>query len=177
MKKILLSLIIILNFANINAQNSFPKSWLGNYQGNLEIYAVDSVQMNVKMNLEIKKTVKDSVYQWVTTYHIKDKKDIRSYELKVIDTQKGLFQIDEKNTIVIDAYYRMGIFTSFFEVQKTFIIATYTKEKDSIIFEIISGKKEPVSVTGGGISDKKKIPEVTTYPVTGRQRAVLNKID
>jgi len=145
MKKILLILIILISITHISAQNNFPDSWIGHYQGNLEIYAVDSIAMNVKMELEIRKTAKDSVYSWVITYHLKNKMDIRTYSLKVVDTQKGMFKIDENNSIVIDAHLRHNTFTSFFEVQNNVIIATYTKEEDIIIFEIISAKFKPVS--------------------------------
>lgn len=163
----------MLGIAQISAQNNFPSSWVGHYQGNLEVYGVDSIAMKVKMEMEIRKTSNDSVYKWAITYHLKNKIDTRSYNLKIVDTKKGLFQIDENNSIVIDAYLKQNIFTSFFEVQNNVIIATYTKEEDIIIFEIISANLKPVSVTGNKTVNEKKIPEVTTFPITGRQRAVL----
>ena len=159
---------------SVSSQSSFPESWKGNYDGNLEIYAVDSIAMNLRMKLDIIQTEKDSIFKWVITYDFKGKEDIRSYELKVIDKQKGLYQIDEKNSIVIDAYYKNGIFTSFFSVNKVFIIATYTMNKEkAIIFEIISAKTKEISTTGGTKNEEEEIPTVNSYLVNGRHRAVL----
>ncbi len=36
-------------------QNSFPKSWEGNYKGELQIFGVDSVKMKLVMKLDIAK--------------------------------------------------------------------------------------------------------------------------
>jgi len=161
---------------SVSSQSSFPESWIGNYEGNLEIYAVDSIAMNLKMNLDIIKTEKDSIFKWVITYDFKGKEDLRSYELKVLDKQKGHYQIDEKNSIVIDAYFRNGIFTSFFSVSEVFILATYTMKKEkAIIFEIISAKTKAISTTGGTKNEEEEIPIVNSYLVNGRQRAVLKK--
>ena len=171
-----ITLFISFLFLSVSvfSQSSFPESWLGKYEGNLEIYSVDSIAMNLKMNLDIIKTEKDSVFQWVITYDFKGKEDIRSYELIVVDKQKGHYQIDEKNSIVIDAYFRNEIFTSFFSVSEVFILATYTMNKEkAIVFEIISAKTKAVSSTGGTKIDEEEIPIVAGYLVNGRQKAVL----
>lgn len=158
------------------SQSNFPKSWVGNYEGNLEIYTVDSIAMNIKMQLDILPTEKDSVFQWIIMYNIKDKKDIRSYELKIVDAKAGHYQIDEKNSIIIDAYFKNEIFTSFFKVNEIFILATYTmKEEGEIVFEIISAKTKAISTTGGEKFKEEEIPNVDSYLVNGRQRAFLKK--
>lgn len=182
---LLLVLLIITNgiFAQKNSvkeniesfkKESFPKDWVGNYQGDLQIYSVDSIGMSLKMKLAITKKT-DSLYSWKVTYDFKGKEDIRAYELQVIDTKKGHYIIDEKNSIKIDAFYRNKIFTSFFKVMNSFIVATYTKEKDTIIFEIISASDKKTTITGNTTFNKEEIPEVTTFFVNGRQKAVLIK--
>ena len=158
------------------AQNSFPKSWVGDYAGNLEIYAIDSIGMQVKMKLGIHPTEKDSVYQWVITYNFRGKEDVRSYELKLVDTENGFYQIDEKNSIVIDSYYRNETFTSIFEVNKAVIITSHRREGNSIEFEIIASSMDPISTTGKAVIDGEAIPEVISYPIKGRQRCILKKI-
>ncbi len=169
-------LFFILSIATINAQDTFPESWIGNYKGDLLIYSVDSIKMNVQMELKIAKTEKDSIFDWTIIYDLKEKKDTRTYSLVIVDREKGLYQIDERNSIIIDAYlHNQNVFTSFFKVEKSFIIATYTKEKDTLIFEIISGKSEPVSSTGKTKFKEEDIPEVNTYPINGRQKAILVK--
>jgi hypothetical protein len=177
MKKIVLSILLLVNILISYSQESFPKSWIGKYKGNLEIYAVDSIAMRLKMELDIQSTSIDSVYNWTITYDFKGQKDIRSYQLIIVNAEKGIYQIDEKNSIIIDAFYRKNIFTSFFEVMNSFIIATYTKSKENtIIFEIISAKANAISTTGGEKINDEEIPEVKSYQMNGRQRAILYKI-
>jgi len=169
--------IILMNLSIIGyTQEQFPKSWVGDYEGNLEIYAVDSIGMQLKMKLAIHPSKKDSIYNWVITYNYKGKEDVRTYELKVMDVNKGKYQIDEKNSIVIDSYYRYGILTSYFEVNKNVIIASYKKDVDAIIFEIIAANSVPISKTGGSKINEEEIPEVYSYPVNGRQQCVLQKV-
>ncbi len=177
MKKAYTVLVLVFISTLSFAQNSFPKSWVGDYAGNLEIYAVDSIGMQVKMKLGIHPTEQDSVYHWIITYEFKGKEDVRSYELKMIDKEKGHYQIDEKNSIVIDSYYRNETFTSFFEVNKSVIITSHRREGDGIEFEIIASLLDPISTTGNGIIDDEAIPEVISYPIKGRQRCILKKIE
>jgi len=161
---------------NIVAQNRFPKSWEGNYKGELQIFGVDSVSMKLTMKLDIAQKT-DSIYQWKMTYDFKGKEDIRDYELVLVDTTKGIYKIDEKNTIVIDSYYKTGIFTSFFEVMDSFIISTYSKENEDIVFEIIAANGKNPTITGNSKFKEEDIPEVKSYLVNGRQKAILKKIE
>ena len=171
-------LFVFISCGIVNAQSSFPESWVGKYQGELMIYGVDSVRMKVDMKLEIWKTAKDSVYDWTLTYDMNGKKDVRAYSLKVVDHQNGHYQIDERNSIIIDGYlHNNNVFTSFFEVSNSYIIATYTKKEGSLFFEIISGDGEAVTISGNTSQGKEEIPEVISYLVNGRQKAVLNKVE
>jgi len=168
-------LFLLLTSTFISAQ-SFPHSWVGDYSGNLEIYAVDSILMNVKMDLNVQPTETDSIFSWVITYKMEGRDaDIRKYELHIKDKSKGLYVIDEKNGIIIESYLKSDILTSCFTVMESFIIATYTKVKDEIVFEIISGKTDPVSVTGETKMEDEDIPRVETFPINGRQKAILSK--
>lgn len=128
--------------------------------------------MKLVMKLNIAKKT-DSIYQQKITYDFKGEKDIRDYELVLVDIDRGVYQIDEKNTIVIDSYYKTGIFTSFFEVMNSYIISTYTKKKDSIIFEIIAANGKKLNITGNSKFNEEDIPEVKSYLVNGRQKAIL----
>ena len=175
--KVFLSIVFLVFMSSVVfAQNSFPESWKGNYKGDLLVYGVDSVRMKISMELQIAETKNDSVYKWTIIYDFKGKKDVRAYELHIVDRSKGLYKIDEKNSIVIDSYLRNNtVLTSFFKVMNSFIIATYTKKDDTIGFEIISSASEPVSTTGKIKKGEEEIPEVNTFPVNGRQKAVLYK--
>ena len=165
---------LALAFVSFKAisQGSFPASWQGKYKGELQIYGVDSVAMQVAMQLNINKKT-DSIYQWKITYNLNGKEDIRDYDLKLVNTKKGIYKIDEKNTIVLDAYLKGTIFISFFKVMDSFIVATYAKKEDSIIFEIISVDGKNITSTGDNYFEGETIPKVDSYLVNGRQKAVL----
>ena len=169
---------IIISCSLGNAQQTFPDSWLGKYKGDLMIYGVDSVKMKVEMNLDILETAIDSIYDWTLTYDLNGKKDVRAYSLKVVDKQKGHYWIDERNSIIIDGYlHNNNVFTSFFKVSNSYIVATYTKKENSLLFEIISGDEGAATSTGNTIFDGEEIPEVKSYLVNGRQKAVLRKVE
>ena len=158
------------------SQNDFPDSWVGNYEGSLEIYGKNEVKMLVTMQLEIQPKA-DSLYTWHLIYIMNGNADKRMYELKVIDQDKGRYLIDEKNTILIDGYYHLNRFTSMFEVMDSYVVTSYTKEKDALIFEIVAGSMMEPRVSGNQMYEGNQIPEVKTYTVNGRQRAVLHKVN
>ena len=171
-------LFVFISCGIVNAQSSFPESWVGKYQGELMIYGVDSVRMKVDMKLEIWKTAKDSIYDWTLTYDMNGKKDVRAYSLKVVDHQNGHYQIDERNSIILDGYlHNNNVFTSFFNVSNSYIIATYTKKEDSLFFEIIAGDGKALTISGNTSQGEEQIPEVISYLVNGRQKAILNKVE
>lgn len=109
----------------------------------------------------------DLYFQW--------QRKFRDYQLKLVDASKGHYMVDENNSILIDTYYRNGILTSFFEVEKSFIISEYKKVGAEIHFDIISAKNSP-NLSGNQQVDGETIPEVLSFPVNGRQEAVLIKI-
>jgi len=169
---------VFISCGIVNAQPSFPEGWVGKYHGDLMIYGVDSVRMKVDMKLEILNTAKDSIFDWTLIYEMNGKKDVRAYSLKVVDRQKGYYQIDERNSIILDGYlHNNNIFTSFFKVSNSYIIATYTKKEESLIFEIIAGDGEGVTISGNTKQAEEEIPEVISYLVNGRQKAVLSKVE
>ena len=155
---------------------NFPKDWVGNYKGELQIYTVDSIAKRIDMSLKIQQKT-DSLYDWEITYNMNDRKiDVRKYELNIIDKKTGHYLIDEKNTIKIDAFYKNKTLTSFFKVKRSFIIATYSKENENIIFEIIAASSNKPFITGNSTFEGEDIPEVKTFYINGRQKAVLKKV-
>lgn len=179
MMKLFSILLLIFCFSlKIYSQQPFPESWIGQYKGELLIYGVDSVKTKIDMELKIDKTANDSIYDWTIIYYFKGKSDIRAYSLNVFDREKGHYKIDERNSIIIDAYlHNNSVFTSFFKVEESNIVASYSKKESSILFEIIASKAKPVSITGNTKSNDKDISEVLSFKVNGRQKALLKKYD
>jgi hypothetical protein len=173
---VLLAILPFLFLNSIVSQESFPDSWQGKYKGELHIFGIDSIQMKVDMGLDIiKKT--DSTYQWKMTYVFREIEDIRNYQLVVVDRDKGIYGIDEQNSIFIDSYYRNGVFTSMFKVEGSYIISSYQKVEDELIFDLISADGENPKSTGNSQVEETLIPEVLSFLVNARQRAVLQRED
>lgn len=177
MRIVFVKLIIIFLFFGVQemiAQTSFPSSWEGSYSGELQIFGVDSIKMQLDMKLHIERKT-DSIYSWEITYIFNGNEDVRNYELHLKDKEKGYYVIDEKNSILIDSYYKSDIFTSFFKVSQSFIISTYTKKASTIEFEIIAANENLTQTSGNAEVNGEEIPEVTSFLVNGRQKAILQK--
>jgi hypothetical protein len=175
LRTLLFVFLVFSSFISFS-QNDFPDSWVGNYKGELEIYGKNDVRMLVNMQLEIQPKT-DSLFTWYMIYEMNGNPDKRMYELKILDKDKGHYLIDEKNTILIDGYYHLNRFTSMFEVMGSYIVTTYTMENEALVFEIIAGSMKAPRVTGNQEHEGNDIPEVKTYSVNGRQKAVLYKVN
>jgi len=70
-----IAFVFFLLSLNLVAQETFPKSWEGNYKGQLQIFGVDSVKMKLEMKLDILQK-SDSIYQWKITYNFKGKEKL-----------------------------------------------------------------------------------------------------
>ena len=155
---------------------TFPGSWKGVYRGDLEIYGAAGLLQSVIMELEIVPLKNTDQWIWAITYGPDSVAGRRSYELVIVDSAVGHYQIDEKNSIVLDAFLRGDIFTSRFSVMGNLLDCTYEKSGDEIIFTIIAGKETTVE-TGGGVIAGDTIPVVQGYPVGVVQRGRLRRVD
>jgi len=160
----------------VSIKDSFPETWAGIYQGSLAIYTAMGLQQSVPMELEIAPIEKTDRWTWAITYGQDSLASRRSYELVIIDPTKGHYQIDEKNSIVLDAYLRGEIFVSRFSVMGNLLDCTYEKSGDEIIFTIVMGKETALLETGGGVITEDTIPVVNAYPVGVVQRGRLKSV-
>lgn len=168
--------VFFCGFGNVFAQEGFPRSWIGNYKGSLEIYGIDSVKMKANMELKIAATANDSIYDWHISYELNGKKDLRNYSLRLVDKKKGHYCIDEKNSIVLDSFlYNRDNLSSVFSVENNMIMVKYSFESDHIIFELWSVDQQKKNMTGKGVFDGNVVPEVSSYTINGQQRAILKK--
>jgi len=155
---------------------TFPETWAGVYRGTLDIYTATGLQQSVAMELEIAPIDKTDRWIWAITYGPDSVAGRRSYELITVDPAKGHYQIDEKNSIILDAYLRGDIFVSRFSVMGSLLDCTYEKSGDEIIFTIVMGKETALLDTGGGIIAGDTIPVVNAYSVGVVQRGRLKRI-
>lgn len=170
------SILLIPNLLyNQTAEKTFPESWEGIWKGELQIYKENNLAQSVPMELHILELDTSDSYTWTIIYGSDKESGKRPYELKIIDPKKGIYAIDEKNSIVLDAYFFRDKFFSRFEVMGSYLLCTYQKVEEQIVFEIISGKMEPMNTTGDQMHKGEKIPQVKSFQISVMQRANLTK--
>jgi hypothetical protein len=172
-------LFVFLGFAQIlTAQSSdFPASWSGDWKGTLDIYNSKGKAQGVEMTIEIHKidTSTEGRYTFGMIYGSKAE-DWRPYELLPVNPAKGIWRVDEKNSIAMESYLYGPKFMCWFVVEGSRILCTYEKtDEQTMIFEVMSGFEKEVSTTGDAMHGDEKIPPVKTYPFNVFQRAVLKR--
>ena len=156
-------------------KEKFPQSWFGYWSGDLQIYSPKGIKQTVSMALEIVPTDQTDVFTWAIIYGEGQLQTRRNYEIKTLNVKDGLYVIDEKNSIFIEAYHFNNQLISHFEVNANELISIYEKQGDYLIFNIIMGKSKSVSETGGEEFEGKEIPLVKSYPISTTQRAILKR--
>lgn len=153
----------------------FPQSWLGNWTGDLEIFKDNQLVQTIPMELEMLEIDTSENYIWAIIYGADKETGRRAYELEIVDASKGQYRVDEKNTIQLETYLFGDKLMSWYDVMGNQILSIYEKKGDQMIFEIIFGNTEPVSITGDQKFQGEDIPAVRTFPIGGYQRAVLGR--
>lgn len=158
-----------------NLTSTFPESWIGKWQGTLEIFKGETVVQRVPMYLDHAETDTVGVYIWALIYGEDLKAGRRNYLLREKNKEMGHWIVDEQNSIFLDSYVLSNKLISHFSVMGTEITSIYTLEGEELIFEIIVNKAEILNKSGATIKDGEEIPEVLNYAVTSYQRAVLKR--
>ena len=149
---------------------SFPADWEGTWEGKLRIFQANQETQSIHMTLQIE-PVSDSVWTWVIQYG-PEEAGRRDYQLLLKDKAAGHYAIDEKNGIVLDAFYQAGILYNRFSVSESLLTSRLQLREDSLIYEIISGSMVPIAETGG---TSEEIPPVQSYGIPTMQRAILKR--
>ena len=150
---------------------SFPKDFLGHWQGELEWFQAGKSQ-KIKMQLIIDRADTADQYSWQIIYGEKAE-DNRPYILKPVDTTSGHWIIDERDGILLDQYWIGKRFTGAFTVQNSTIVDSYWLEGKNLVVEFYSISSKPVQTTGGTSED---VPPVDSYMMKSYQRGVLRRV-
>jgi hypothetical protein len=164
--KPLLTLIILLSLSPIlMAQtNDFPKSWEGNWKGEINIFSANGKHL-VPVSLVIHPVDSDR-WSWTLHYEAPNQTP-RKYELV---KEKETWKIDEKNGIVLPQQFIGGRMVSSFSVGGNLLICYYWLEKDALHMEIHVVAKAPSSKS---ISDTEEAFEVSNHLIGAFQKAIL----
>ena len=170
MKKIFLSFLFLgvvnLSFTQENTIK-FPNNVLGVYKGDLKINNSKGSQI-IPMEFHIKKTDSLHKFDYIIIYN----NSPRNYTLVVKDKEKGIFEIDENNGIILPAKLSDNTLYSFFEVQGNFLSSRLNFTSNSLNFEILFTATKNKIKTGG---TSKEIPLVYGFPISTVQKATLLK--
>ena len=170
------SYLLIISFISCslfsNGQKEFPKTWIGNWKGELLWYKTGEKEPK-KVNMELRIHAADSAdkYSWQIIYGSATE-DNRPYTLLLKDSAKAHWVIDENNGIVLDQYWVGNKFCGAFTVQNNTIINSYWIEDDKLIAEFYSISAKPVATTGKGTGES---PYVDSYKTGSYQKAVLRR--
>jgi len=173
MKFILLTLSFFFTSLGV-AQNletkKFPKDFIGTYKGDL-IINNDNGSNTIPMEFHLKPTNSPNEYDYIIVYVVNDTPSPRNYKLIVEDQKKGLFKIDEKNGIILNAKFNNNTLTSIFEVEGSLLVTTERFTKDAMFFDILFSKKKNQVIT----TTTEGNTSVISFPITTTQSAKLLK--
>ncbi len=166
---------LFLGISSLFSQSNFPADWSGEWAGTLHIIQAKGTVQELPMELHILPLDSTGRYTWTIIYGEDKVAGRRPYELLPLDPGKGLYAIDEKNSIRMEGYLLGGSFYQWFEVEGSLLLTTTALQGDELLWEIVAGSIEPVSVTGGETVEGEEVPPVKTFPITVVQRARLKK--
>lgn len=175
MKNIILFISLLFSFSAIFSQNntisSFPNSYFGIYSGTLTITA-EKGKKDIPMEFHLLPMDSIGKYYYTIVYGENEERQERKYFLNEKDREKGLYEIDENNGILLEAKLVGNKLYSLFEVNSNLLTSFLTFNKDHILFEIVFSNTTQKTTSGGTEED---IPKVFAYPITVVQKAVLLK--
>ena len=170
-KSILFILLVGLHFLGFsqNKPTQFPEDFLGIYKGTLMINSPKGKQ-KITMEFHLKETKSKDKFDYVLIYDGKP----RNYTLIRKNAEKGLYEVDENNGIILPTKFADNTLFSFFEVQGNLLSSRLEFDKSGMDFEILFCKTNDKTETGG---TDKETPKVFGYPITTVQKAHLNKVE
>ena len=155
---------------------NFPKGWEGKWAGELKIFSGSTLRQTLPMELHIFPIDSSDAWSWAIIYGEDKEAGKRDYILRPKDPEIGHWQIDEQNSIVLDAYFFGGKLIERFEVAGSLLMTTTELRGEKMVWEIVAGSVSKTIDTGNTIDGKDTVPEVKSYPITVMQRAELFRI-
>jgi hypothetical protein len=150
---------------------SFPKSFLGNWKGEMTWFPNGKPSQKIPVALRIQALDSVKKYSWEIIYGAKSN-DIRAYVLMAKDSINGHWVIDELNGILLDSYWLGNRFSGAFAVQGNTILDSYWLENGLLHFEFFSYPQQPQSITGNNTEES---PKVDVYRIGSYQKGLLKR--
>ena len=158
------------------AQDAFPLSWAGTWEGTLTTWsAPDSVRNTIALTLTIARDDRDRAYTWRTVFNADTVRGVRPYRLIVRDAQSGLYGTDEGNGLVLEERWIAGSLISVFQVGERVLESRYTLRGDTLVHDIVWWNAKPVTSVKGDGPNAERGAAVLSFLVEGRQQAVMTR--
>jgi hypothetical protein len=151
----------------------FPFTWIGKWEGDLNIYGPAGLLQSVPMSLTIL-PLENGSYTWNIQYG-PDSSGLRPYLLEPVAPEQGRYRVNENNGILLNEQLLGDKLYSLFSVEGSLLLSTVEKVGENLVYEIIASGDEPGSTTGGGVHEGEPIPAVGVYNVMVRQVAILKR--
>jgi hypothetical protein len=173
MTKLILSGLLLLVTVIGSAQPgpAFPGILTGRWKGTVTWMRAGKAPQEFTMRLNVQ-PADSGRYTWQLIYG-DDQADNRPYLLIPVDTAKGHWAVDERNSIVLDSWWIGDTFTGVFSVQGSTILDQYRVVQEGLYVEFVSYATNPVRTSGAGTAES---PAVESYAVRSIQRGVLKRV-
>lgn len=174
MKRFRFVLFVVLSFNLVAQQDTFPKSWEGNWKGNLKIFSASQPNLEATQEIPMSLTIQpidENRWSWIISYEAQGQEP-RNYELQKDSLNN--WKIDEKNGIVLQQAFVANRMVSSFSVMGSLLICYYWLEGETMHVEIHMIGSEGVSETGLNTTGA---PTVSEHRFGVLQKAVLNKVE
>ena len=150
----------------------FPQDWFGKYYGMLDVMNAKGIVQKVPMELHILPTDSVNRQKFNIVYGADSLRSVRDYDMVTVDKAKGMYVLDENNSIGIHSFVIGNAIYDRFQVQGSNLQSVYRLVGNEIQYEIVVSQTDTLSVTGGTDAET---PPVIDYRVTVVQKAVLKR--
>jgi len=148
------------------AQTLFGDACLGKWEGTMYIYSRGVLKDSVAVRLTVAKTKVPSTWMWKTEYLSPKLPMVKDYTLRLKDAATNAYVTDEGGGLELTDYLFGNKLYSVFETSGVLLTSSYELLSDRLVFEVTSGKKEPVLH-----------PDVGTFSVANLQRVVFRRVN
>jgi len=161
--------------ATSSAPATLPAAWLGDWSGPAELLAPGRPPRPFHMELHVAPLAESDRYTWTIIYGEGEQRQERPYVLIVQDAARGLYAVDEGNSIVLPQVLLGDAFYGAFEIEGATLHTVERLEgrgtpDERITVEITAFSGEPTPT--GGQNDT---PAVQARVPSTVQRAVLRR--
>lgn len=143
----------------------FPDDFLGIYKGTLVINNSRGKQ-EIPMEYHLLKTDTIGKYKYKLVYNGSP----RNYYLLEKNKEKGIYEVDENNGIILPTHLKNNTLYSFFEVQGNLLHSRTKFHKNHLMFEILFIPLKQKIKSGGD-----NYPSIFGYSISTFQIATLKK--